>query len=162
MTDQAPTKLLPGRVLVTLDPLLSAEEKTSMTAGNPQIGGVCMFEGLVREFSGNGDDSLTLEHYPGMTERALEDIREEAARRWTLQGLTILHRVGRMLPGDVIVAVIACSRHRQNAFDACSFTMDFLKTEAPFWKLEDDGRGKADWVDARDSDHTARDRWKEA
>ena len=125
MTDQAPTKLLPGRVLVTLEPLLSAEEKTSMTAGNHHIGGVCMFEGLVREFSGNGDDSLTLEREPGMTERALEDIREEAARRWTLQGLTILHRVGRMLPGDGIVAVNACSRHRQNDLDACSFTINY-------------------------------------
>ena len=162
MTDPAPVTILAGRVLVTKEPLLSAVEKTTLTAGNPQVGGVCMFEGLVREFSGKGADSLTLEHYPGMTERALEDIRAQAAQRWSLQGLTILHRVGRMLPGDVIVTVIACSRHRQNAFDACSFTMDYLKTEAPFWKLEDDGRGKADWVDARESDRAARNRWNQA
>lgn len=155
-----PLPPLPGRVLVTADPLSVTAEQTALTAGNAGVGGVCTFEGLVREFSGSASDSLTLEHYPGMTERALEDIRLRAGQRWDLQGLTILHRVGRMLPGDRIVAVIACSRHRQNAFEACAFAMDYLKTEAPFWKLEDDGAGKAEWVDARDSDHRARDRWK--
>ena len=94
-----------------------------------------------------------------MTEKALEAIRHRAAQRWDLHGLTILHRVGRMEPGEKIVAVIACARHRQNAFDACAYAMDYLKTEAPFWKLEDNGQGQADWVDARESDHAARDRW---
>ena len=150
---------LAGRVVVTFDPLDVEKEKSGLTAENHDIGGVCVFEGLVREFSGEGSDSLTLEHYPGMTEKALEAIRHRAAERWDLHGLTILHRVGRMEPGEKIVAVIACARHRQNAFDACAYAMDYLKTEAPFWKLEDNGQGQADWVDARESDHAARDRW---
>ena len=151
---------LPGRVFVTSNVLDIEHEKTALTDDNHDVGGVCVFEGLVREFSGSAFDSLTLEHYPGMTEKSLESIRQEAGVRWALHGLTILHRVGRMLPGDKIVAVIACSRHRQNAFDACAFAMDYLKTEAPFWKLEDDGKGEANWVDARDSDHSARSRWQ--
>ena len=150
---------LAGRVVVTFDPLDVEAEKSELTAENHDVGGVCVFEGLVREFSGEGSDSLTLEHYPGMTEKALEAIRHRAAQRWDLHGLTILHRVGRMEPGEKIVAVIACARHRQNAFDACAYAMDYLKTEAPFWKLEDNGQGQADWVDARESDHAARDRW---
>ena len=150
---------LAGTVIVSTEPLDVEQQKSILSDGNHDVGGVCVFEGLVREFSGEGSDSLTLEHYPGMTEKALEAIRLRAGERWSLQGLTILHRVGRMLPGDKIVAVIACSRHRQNAFDACAFAMDYLKTEAPFWKLEDNGKGKADWVDARESDHVARDRW---
>lgn len=150
---------LPGRVVVTSDPIDPSAERDALTAGQHDVGGVCIFEGLVRDFSGSDSDSLTLEHYPGMTEKALEAIRVRASERWPLYGLTILHRVGKMLPGERIVAVIACSRHRQTAFDACSYAMDYLKTEAPFWKLEDDGKGKADWVDARESDHQARDRW---
>jgi len=151
----------PGRVVVTAEPLDTGAERAHLTDGAFGIGGVCSFEGLVRDFSGSGTDTLTLEHYPGMTERALEAIRERAGERWTLDGLSILHRVGQMEPGDLIVTVIACSRHRQNAFDACAFAMDYLKTEAPFWKLEDDGQGDAKWVDARESDHTARARWGE-
>ena len=153
------TAPLPGSVIVTADPLDGSAEQARLTDGQHSIGAVCRFEGLVREFSGSTTDSLTLEHYPGMTEKALEDIRQHAGARWTLEGLSILHRVGRMEPGDVIVAVIACSRHRQNAFDACAFAMDFLKTKAPFWKLEDDGQGEANWVDARESDHAARAKW---
>ena len=94
-----------------------------------------------------------------MTERALEDIRQEAGQRWPLLGLSILHRVGRMGPGDRIVSVIAASAHRQAAFDAAAFTMDYLKTRAPFWKLEDDGSGESEWVEARDSDHRAAAKW---
>ena len=151
---------LPGHVHVSSLVLDVEHEKAALTDGNHAVGGVCVFEGLVRDFSGHASDSLTLEHYPGMTEKSLESIRQEAGKRWQLHGLTILHRVGKMHPGDKIVAVIACSRHRQNAFDACAFAMDYLKTEAPFWKLEDDGKGEANWVDARDSDHSARDRWQ--
>ena len=150
---------LAGTVIVSVEPLDVEKHKDLLTANNHDVGGVCVFEGLVREFSGEGSDSLTLEHYPVMTEKALEAIRQKAAQRWDLHGLSILHRVGRMEPGEKIVAVIACSRHRQNAFEACAYAMDYLKTEAPFWKLEDDGQGKADWIDARESDHAARDRW---
>ena len=150
---------LAGTVIVSTEPLDVERQKSLLSDGNHDVGGVCVFEGLVREFSSEGSDSLTLEHYPGMTEKALEAIRQKAAQRWDLHGLTILHRVGRVEPGEKIVAVIACSRHRQNAFEACAYAMDYLKTEAPFWKLEDDGKGQADWVDARESDHAARDRW---
>lgn len=156
---KAATASLPGSVLVTADPLDPSAEQARLTAGAHGVGAVCRFEGLVREFSGSARDSLTLEHYPGMTENALETIRQEVGQRWSLEGLSIQHRVGKMEPGDVIVAVIACSRHRQNAFDACAFAMDFLKTQAPFWKLEDDGKGEANWVDARESDHAARAKW---
>ena len=157
MSTNPPT--LAGTVIVSVEPLDVEKHKDLLTANNHDVGGVCVFEGLVRQFSGEGSDSLTLEHYPGMTEKALEAIRQKAAQRWDLHGLSILHRVGRMEPGEKIVAVIACSRHRQNAFEACAYAMDYLKTEAPFWKLEDDGQDKADWVDARESDHAARDRW---
>ena len=147
-------------------------EQAELRIAAGDAGAIVTFTGLVREVydqtaSEGGSESknesvvaLTLEHYPGMTEKSLESIRQEAGQRWQLHGLTILHRVGKMHPGDKIVAVIACSRHRQNAFDACAFAMDYLKTEAPFWKLEDDGKGEANWVDARDSDHSGRDRWQ--
>ena len=151
---------MPGRVLVTFDALDPVAERAALSRDRHTIGGVCIFEGLVREFSGSDHVSLTLEHYPGMTEKALEAIRVDAGARWPLQALSILHRVGRMLPGECIVAVIACSAHRQAAFEACAFTMDYLKTQAPFWKLEDDGQGQADWVDARESDRHARERWQ--
>ena len=156
--DQTPAAL-PGRVLVTTDPLDPVAEQDDMTAGNTGIGAVCSFDGLVRAISDGPGDSLSLEHYPGMTERALEDIRQEAGQRWPLLGLSILHRVGRMGPGERIVSVIAASAHRQAAFDAAAFTMDYLKTRAPFWKLEDDGSGESEWVEARDSDDRAAAKW---
>ena len=159
MTADATTDTLPGRVLVTTEPLDPVAEQDRLTAGNTGIGAVCSFDGLVRAISEGQDDSLSLEHYPGMTERALEDIRQEAGKRWPLLGLSILHRVGRMRPGERIVSVIAASAHRQAAFDAAAFAMDFLKTRAPFWKLEDDGSGKAAWVEARDSDDRAAAKW---
>jgi molybdopterin synthase catalytic subunit len=134
-------------------------EQDRLTNGNRGVGAVCSFDGLVRAISDGPDDSLSLEHYPGMTERALEDIRQEAGTRWPLLGLSILHRVGQMRPGERIVSVIATSAHRQAAFDAAAFAMDYLKTRAPFWKLEDDGSGAAEWVEARDSDDRAAAKW---
>ena len=160
MVDSAPhAGVLLGRVLVTPEPLDPGAEQDRITAGNTDIGAVCCFDGLVRAISDGEYDSLTLEHYPGMTERALHEIRQEAAQRWPLLGLTILHRVGPMVPGERIVSVIAVSAHRQAAFDAAAFTMDYLKTRAPFWKLEDDGTGSAEWVEARDSDDKAAAKW---
>ena len=159
MTADTTKAALPGRVLVTTEPLDPMAEQDQLTAGNAGIGAVCSFDGLVRAISDGSDDSLSLEHYPGMTERALEDIRQEAVQRWPLLGLSILHRVGRMQPGERIVSVIAASAHRRAAFDAAAFAMDYLKTRAPFWKLEDDGSGKAQWVEARDSDDQAAAKW---
>ena len=159
MTVDPTPAALPGRVLVTTEPLDPIAEQDRLTNGNRGVGAVCSFDGLVRAISDGPDDSLSLEHYPGMTERALEDIRQEAGTRWPLLGLSILHRVGQMHPGERIVSVIATSAHRQAAFDAAAFAMDYLKTRAPFWKLEDDGSGAAEWVEARDSDDRAAAKW---
>jgi molybdopterin synthase catalytic subunit len=101
---------------------------------------------------------MTLEHYPGMTEKALAGIVEQAGQRWPLLGVEIVHRVGHLLPGEPIVFVGTASSHRQAAFDACNFIMDYLKTRAPFWKREDTPEG-ARWVDGRDSDQSAARRW---
>jgi molybdopterin synthase catalytic subunit len=103
--------------------------------------------------------AMTLEHYPGMTEAALEEIAAEAWSRWQLQGVTVIHRHGRLAPGDRIVLVVAASPHRQAAFEAAEFLMDYLKTRAPFWKREETPEG-ARWVDARDIDDKAAERWK--
>ena len=123
------------------------------------VGGIALFVGTVRGLSsGNGVTAMTLEHYPGMTEAELERIEAEARARWPLEDVTIIHRVGRLLAGDQIVLVATASAHRQAAFDAAQFIMDFLKTDAPFWKAEERD-GKTSWVDARDSDSAARDKW---
>ncbi|MDH3668941.1 MAG: molybdopterin synthase catalytic subunit MoaE [Paracoccaceae bacterium] len=136
-----------------------AAEISTLTAGDRDIGAVVSFTGLVREMTPKGPISeMALEHYPGMTERALEEIAAQAQQRWPLQGLRIIHRHGPLAPGDRIVLVLTASRHRQAAFEAAEFLMDYLKTKAPFWKKEGDG-GKARWVDARDSDDNAARRW---
>ncbi|MGC6497411.1 MAG: molybdenum cofactor biosynthesis protein MoaE [Candidatus Puniceispirillaceae bacterium] len=123
------------------------------------VGGIALFVGTVRGLrSDDGVTAMTLEHYPGMTESELERIEAEARTRWPLEDVTIIHRVGRLLAGDQIVLVATASAHRQAAFDAAQFIMDFLKTDAPFWKAEERA-GKTSWVDARDSDSAARDKW---
>jgi molybdopterin synthase catalytic subunit len=136
-----------------------SEELAKLKVGNHNIGGIAMFVGTVRDVN-NGDvvSAMTLEHYPGMTEKALAEIETEALSRWPLDASLIVHRIGRMLPGEDIVLVICCSAHREAAFEACQFLMDWLKTKAPFWKLEEGG-GKSAWVDARDSDDAAASRW---
>jgi molybdopterin synthase catalytic subunit len=122
-------------------------------------GATVMFVGTVRELSeGRRIAAMTLEHYPAMTERALAGIEAEARRRWPLDDVLIIHRHGRLEPGDDIVLVITRSAHRQAAFEACAFLMDWLKTKAPFWKLEADATGER-WVEARDSDEEAARRW---
>ena len=134
-------------------------EIAELTAGNTRIGGVASFVGLVRDLGGLR--SMTLEHYPGMTERQLERIDAEAHRRWPLEASLIVHRYGRLEPGDPIVLTITASAHRQAAFDSCNFLMDWLKTEAPFWKREENRDGER-WVAARTDDDEARDRWRGA
>ncbi|MBP6818923.1 molybdenum cofactor biosynthesis protein MoaE [Ferrovibrio sp. MS7] len=137
-------------------------EMERLTRGRHQIGGVVSFTGLVRDIApdGMGQSSLTLEHYPGMTERQLEAIAAEAWNRWPLDACLVIHRYGKLLPGDRIVLVIAASAHRQAAFEACAFLMDWLKTKAPFWKLEE-AAGERRWVAAKAEDDAAAQRWSQ-
>lgn len=128
--------------------------------GGPGVGAVASFVGVVRDGSAGDLAALELEHYPGMTERSLRMIAEKAAARWPLTGVRIVHRVGRLAVGERIVLAAAASAHRQAAFDACAFVMDFLKTDAPFWKREIRRDGAAEWVDARISDDAAKARWR--
>lgn len=131
-----------------------------LTDGNTKVGGLAMFVGLVRDLAPQGKISaMTLEHYPGMTEKRLAEIAEQAKARWPLEGVLIIHRYGRLEPGDRIVLVAATSSHRQAALDACAFLIDWLKTKAPFWKLEETAAG-AEWVDARESDDQAAAKWR--
>lgn len=137
-------------------------EIAALTAGDLGVGAVASFVGLVRDMNGGDSVStMTLEHYPGMTERALEEIVVEARGRWDLMKVRVIHRYGCLAPGDGIVLVIVSSAHRGEAFAACEFIMDFLKTRAPFWKKEVGANGpeSARWVDARETDETAAARW---
>ncbi|MHA1164457.1 MAG: molybdopterin synthase catalytic subunit MoaE [Alphaproteobacteria bacterium] len=130
-----------------------------LRAGRTDIGAIVTFTGTVRDtVKGAPMIKMTLEHYPGMTEKELERIEAEANTRWPLQASLIIHRFGAMKPGENIVLVITASPHRQAAFEAAEFLMDFLKTNAPFWKKEDGANG-GDWVDARESDDDALKRW---
>jgi molybdopterin synthase catalytic subunit len=132
-------------------------ELEGLSAGDHGVGGVASFVGLVRGAPGT---AMTLEHYPGMTERKLAEIEAEALRRWPLSASLVIHRHGRLLPGDRIVLVATASPHRQAALESCAFLIDWLKTKAPFWKLEEGPQGES-WVAARDSDEDAARRWTE-
>jgi molybdopterin synthase catalytic subunit len=135
-------------------------EVERLQAGNSRIGAIACFIGVVRDLNdGDAVAKMTLEHYPGMTEKALEGIVAEARGRWDLYDVLVVHRVGELRPTDPIVLVVVTSAHRGEAFAACEFIMDYLKTEAPFWKKETTPSG-ARWVDARDSDDAARERWE--
>lgn len=134
-------------------------ELARLTEGKTTIGGAALFVGLVRDIAGGASiGAMTLEHYPGMTERQLEKIEAQALARWPLDATLIVHRYGRLLPGDRIVLVICASAHREAAFEACAFLMDWLKTKAPFWKVEETSDGRR-WVEARSSDDEAAARW---
>ena len=146
---------------------ISAEIK-AITRGRTEIGGVATFTGLVRDFiEGNEQNvtthirAMTLEHYPSMTERMLTQIEEEATRRWNLDAVRIIHRIGMLKPGDNIVFVACAAAHREDALQACSFLIDWLKTKAPFWKKEDTAQGE-NWVKAKASDDTLAARWEES
>ena len=136
-----------------------AQEIAALTRGRTDIGAVVSFSGICRG-SENGEPiaALTLEHYPGMAEEEIKRHADEAMSRWPLTGLTVIHRVGRIAPGENIVLVLAASQHRQAAFHAAEFLMDYLKTNAPFWKREESARGSS-WIDARDHDDAATARW---
>ena len=138
---------------------IGAEIET-LRAGRTDMGAIVSFTGTVRDTAkGEAISLMTLEHYPGMTEKELERIEAEANERWPLQASLIVHRYGPMKPGENIVLVVTASPHRQAAFEAAQFLMDFLKTDAPFWKKEDRPDG-GDWVDARESDDDALKRWE--
>jgi molybdopterin synthase catalytic subunit len=139
----------------------AAAEAATLTRGRTDIGALVTFTGLVRsEHGGVSLTSMTLEHYPGMTEAELARIETEARARFQLTDCLIVHRVGELRPGDNIVLVVAAAPHRQAAFDAAAFLMDYLKTQAPFWKKETEASGAGRWVDARESDTGALDRWR--
>ena len=135
-------------------------ELRQLCAANPAIGAVVSFVGLVRDLNeGNAVSCMTLEHYPGMTEKSLQQIVAAAQQRWPLMGVRVIHRVGPLLPCEQIVLVAVASAHRGDAFSACEFIMDYLKTRAPFWKKEQTPAG-AQWVDAREADDSAAARWE--
>ena len=139
-------------------------ELEALTRGKHAVGGLAVFVGLVRDMAGQGAESqqvggMTLEHYPGMTEKMLARIEAEARERWPLEDSLIVHRFGRLEPGDRIVLVATASAHRQAALDSCQFLIDWLKTKAPFWKLEEGPDGAETWVEARAGDDEAAERW---
>jgi molybdopterin synthase catalytic subunit len=148
-------------VRVQEEPFDVGAELAALTAGRTDIGAIASFVGLVRDVAGSERiAAMTLEHYPGMTERKLAEIEAEAKARWPLQASLMVHRYGRMEPGEPIVLVATASPHRAAALEACAFLIDWLKTKAPFWKLEETG-GEARWVAARDDDDAAAARWQE-
>lgn len=147
-------------IRVQSEPFDWAHELRALKQRHPEAGGSVLFLGSVREMTRHGSISaITLEHYPGMTEQALAEVEAEALARWPLTGSLIVHRCGRLEPGEDIVLVATLAHHRQAAFEACQFLIDWLKTKAPFWKLEEGVAGTA-WVDARDSDDQAAAKWQ--
>ena len=153
-----------ARIRVQTEDFDIAAEIALLTAGRTDIGGIGCFIGVVREDKPHGAQdqpirALTLEHYPAMTLRAIGRITEEAERRWGLLGCTVIHRVGRMTPGENIVLVLTTASHRGAALDSTAFLIDWLKTRAPFWKREELPGGEGSWVEARDSDEDAAARW---
>ncbi len=154
-----------ARIRVQTEDFDTGAEIAALTAGRTDIGGIGVFIGTVRDNPGAREPgapavtALTLEHYPGMTERAIGKIVTQAEERWPLFGCTVIHRVGTMRAGENIVLVIAASSHRQAALDATAFLIDWLKTKAPFWKREDFASGEGAWVEAREADDAAAARW---
>lgn len=137
-----------------------SREIAAVREGNPRIGAIASFVGVVRDMNdGDSVAEMTLEHYPGMTEKSIEAIITEARGRWDVMNARVIHRVGTLKPLDQIVLVVVASGHRGDAFAACEFIMDYLKTRAPFWKKEQTPNGGR-WVDARATDDAAAERWK--
>jgi molybdopterin synthase catalytic subunit len=147
-------------IRVQVEPFDVSAEIAALTGGRADIGGIGCFVGTVRDSAGGRPiTAMTLEHYPGMTERAMAEIAAEAERRWALLGCALIHRVGALRPGEAIVLVLAASAHRRAALEATEFLIDWLKTGAPFWKKETFADGQAAWVAARAEDDQAAARW---
>ena len=150
------------KIAVQREDFDAGAEARALSRGRPEVGAVASFVGLVRDANeGAQVGAMTLEHYPGMTEKAIAAIVEEAKGRWEVLDCTVIHRVGELRPGDQIVLVAVASGHRGDAFAACEFIMDYLKTRAPFWKKEQTPEG-ARWVEARAGDERAAERWQPA
>jgi len=149
------------RIRVQTESFDVAAEMAALQGGDTGVGGIGCFVGTVRDAAGGRRIvAMSLEHYPGMTERAMAAIAEEAGRRWPLLGCTLIHRVGRLLPGEGIVLVLASSAHRAAALEATAFLIDWLKTAAPFWKKEFFAEGGEAWVTAKADDDRAAERWR--
>ena len=146
------------KIIVQTEDFDLASEVELIKSTNSSIGAVVSFIGTVRDLTGESLFSLTLEHYPGMTEKSLRSIAEKARKKWEIESVTIIHRVGTLGIGDQIVLVITSSKHRQAAFDSCNYIMDFLKTDAPFWKKEVSDKEEK-WVGKRESDEEQKKRW---
>lgn len=150
--------MIPINISIQNDDFDPGREIEALTKDAGVAGAVASFVGLVRD-ENLSLTAMTLEHYPGMTEKAIAEIVTTAQQRWSVLGVRVIHRIGRLLPGDRIVLVVVSSKHRGDAFAACEFIMDYLKTQAPFWKREETITGGR-WVEARDSDDAAAERWK--
>ena len=149
-------------VSVQIEDFDVSAEVAKLTAGRTDVGAIVSFTGTVRGIAkGKPIASMMLEHYPGMTEAELERVETEAIKRWPLQATRIIHRYGELKPGENIVLVVTASAHRHAAFQAAEFLMDYLKSRAPFWKKETSATGEGTWVDARESDTEALERWKQ-
>jgi molybdopterin synthase catalytic subunit len=150
---------MPARVCIREGDFDLTAEVAALRAGDPGVGGIVSFVGTVREFSdGQGVLGMELEHYPGMTEAAIEAMIDQALARFDIRAARVVHRIGALQPMDQIVLVVVSSAHRGQAFQACEFLMDYLKTQAPFWKKESTAEG-SHWVDARSDDDAALKRW---
>ena len=147
------------KIVVQTEDFDLTKEVELIKSTNSNLGAVVSFIGTVRDLEGESLVSLTLEHYPGMTEKSLSTIADKARNKWQLESITIIHRVGTLSVGDQIVLVITSSKHRQEAFDSCNFVMDYLKTDAPFWKKEVSDKEEK-WVGKRESDEEQKKRWK--
>jgi molybdopterin synthase catalytic subunit len=148
-------------ILILEQPFDPEAEQLAFRRGRPAAGALVAFLGLMRDI--NQDDqvqAMRLEHYPGMTEKALQRIIQQARQRWPLDGVRLIHRVGPLQPEEPIVQVLVASRHRGEAFQACEFIIDYLKTQAPFWKQETLADGSQRWVDGRHADEQALDKWR--
>ena len=147
------------QIRIQADPIDPGRELNEFAAGQDSIGAVVTFTGIVRQNAKSDLRSIHIEHYPGMTESAVEEIAEEARRRWAISGVSAIHRYGELFPGETIVMVMTMSKHRSDAFQAAEFLMDYLKSKAPFWKKECFATGE-EWVDSRSEDDAAMRRWE--
>ena len=147
------------KIIVQTEDFDLTTEVELIKSTNSSIGAVVSFIGTVRDLTGESLVSLNLEHYPGMTEKSLSSIADKARKKWEIESITIIHRVGTLGIGDQIVLVITSSKHRQAAFDSCNYIMDFLKTDAPFWKKEVSDKEEK-WVSKRESDEEQKKRWR--
>ena len=158
-TTQA-NEAVPTRVRIQVGDFDLADEIASLRAGDGGVGAVCAFVGTVRDRSEGSDvQTMELEHYPGMTEKSIEAMIDEAHQRFDIRAARVIHRIGLLQPQDQIVMVAVTSAHRGQSFQACEFLMDYLKTRAPFWKKETAADGQQRWVDAREADESAPQRW---